>query len=363
MTRFRFALALLAMGLMAAIGRAKVPESASNRNPYPAGKGPVKVFILAGQSNMEGQGSLRNLEYLVYNEKTAPDYEHLKDKDGRWVQRQDVWVWTTNGERAGNLKPGFGVSESKVGPELAFGWVVGEAMDNQVLLIKTCWGGKSVRRDFLSPRSAMPADDLLQKELERRRQKEPNATLDDVKATYGLYYRKSIEHVKDVLGRLKELFPGYKEDTGYELAGLVWFQGWNDMVDGDQRGQKYVHYTERLANFVRDVRQEFKTPNLPVVIGELGAGGPEKRGDFQAAQKAVAEIPEFKGTVVFVETAQFWDPDVEKMVNENVWKGPDWTRFYNVGSDRGYHYLGSGRIYYQMGKAFGEAMMGRLAPK
>ena len=50
----------------------KVPESAFDGDPWPmATEGPVKVFILAGQSNMQGHAALRTLEYLVYNEETA----------------------------------------------------------------------------------------------------------------------------------------------------------------------------------------------------------------------------------------------------------------------------------------------------
>ncbi len=75
------------------------------------------------------------------------------------------------------------------------------------------------------------------------------------------------------------------------------------------------------------------------------------------AQAAVAELPELKGTVKFVKTCEFWEPDVEEMVNKGVWRGPDWVKFYNVGSDRGYHYLGSARIYYKMGKAFAQGMI------
>ena len=64
------------------------------------------------------------------------------------------------------------------------------------------------------------------------------------------------------------------------------------------------------------------------------------------AQAAVADLPELKGTVKFVRTCEFWEPEVEEMVNQGVWKGPDWVKFYNVGSDRGYHYLGSARVYF-----------------
>lgn len=122
MTRLRWVLALAVSAVFAGVAWAQVPESAFNRDPWPAPKeGPVKVFILAGQSNMQGQAALRTLEYLVYHEKTAAEYQQWKDRDGRWVGRSDVWVWTTDGARSGNLKPGFGANEMKMGPELGFG--------------------------------------------------------------------------------------------------------------------------------------------------------------------------------------------------------------------------------------------------
>ncbi len=356
MTRLRWIVALVTLGVFAGVGLANVPESAFNKDPWPAAKeGPVKVFILAGQSNMQGHAALRTLEYLIYNEETAAEYQQWKDRFGDWVERSDVWVWTTDGERYGNLKPGFGGNERELGPELGFGWVMGEHMAEQVLLIKTCWGGRSVKRDFLPPGADLPPDDVLQKDLERAKKKKPETTIDDVKARYGKAYRDTIAHVNEVLGNLNQLFPKYDEKRGYELAGFVFFQGWNDMVDGEQRGEKYARFTPRLAQLIKDVRKDLKAPNLPVVIGELGAGG--KRGDFQAAQAAVAELPEFKGNVTFVKTVEFWEPDVEELVNKGVWKGPDWVKFYNIGSERGYHYLGSARIYYKMGKAFGEGMV------
>jgi hypothetical protein len=334
----------------------QVPESAFNRDPWPAAKtGPVKVFILAGQSNMQGHASLRTLEYLIYNKETAAEYQHWKDREGRWNERRDVWVWTSDGKRSGNLKPGFGASEMKIGPELGFGWVMGKHLDEQVLLIKTCWGGRSVKRDFLPPSARMPADEVLRQELANARKRRPETTLAEIKARYGQAYREMIADVRDVLGNLKKHFPQYDEKRGYELAGFVFFQGWNDMIDGQQRAEKYRTYTERLALLIKDVRKDLKAPNLPVIIGELGANG--KRGDFQAAQQAVADLPEFHGTVKCVKTCEFWEPEVAEMVDKGVWKGPDWVKFYNVGSERGYHYLGSARIYYRMGKAFGEGMI------
>lgn len=344
------------VGLISTVVSAQVPQSAFEADPWPMAKqGPVKVFILAGQSNMQGHAALRTLEYLVYNKETAGQYQQWKDRWGDWTERSDVWIWTTDGQRHGNLKPGFGENDKKLGPELGFGWVMGEALDEQVLLIKTCWGGRSVKKDFLPPSAEKPSDDTLQQDLERLQKRNANATLDDVTSAYGKAYRDMILHTRETLGRLKELFPQYDEARGYELAGLVFFQGWNDMVDGSQREEDYVMYTKRLAALITDVRKDLDTPDLPVVIGELGANG--KRGAFQAAQQAVADLPEFKDTVSCVKTCEFWEPDVADMVNQGVWKGPDWVTFYNVGSERGYHYLGSARIYTRMGKAFAEGML------
>jgi len=354
MIRIHWLVNLVVLCVVAGVGSARVPESAFNKDPWPMAKeGPVMVFILAGQSNMQGHAALRTLEYLIYNEETAAEYQQWKDRWGNWYGRSDVWIWTIDGRRYGNLKPGYGQSEVKLGPELGFGWVMGEFLGEQVLLIKTCWGGRSVKKDFLPPSAEMPSDNQLQQELDRRKKKNPNSRMDEVKGAYGNAYRDMVAHVNEVLGNLKKYFPKYDEKQGYELAGFVFFQGWNDMVDGSQRREKYVNYTKRLALLVMDVRKDLKAPNLPVIIGELGAG---KRGDFQKAQAAVVNEPGMTN-VKFVKTRDFWEPEVEKMVNEGVFKGPDWVKFYNVGSERGYHYLGSARIMYKMGKAFGEGLV------
>ena len=179
MRRIQWVVNLVVLGVVAGVGSARVPESAFNKDPWPmAEEGPVKVFILAGQSNMQGHAALRTLEYLIYNEGTAAEYQQWKDRWGNWYGRSDVWIWTTDGRRYGNLKPGYGQSEVKLGPELGFGWVMGELLGEQVLLIKTCWGGRSVKKDFLPPSAEMPSDDQFQQELDRRKKKNPNATMD-----------------------------------------------------------------------------------------------------------------------------------------------------------------------------------------
>ncbi len=344
----------IVLNVICGTASAQVPESAFNKDPWPMHEqGPVKVYILCGQSNMQGHASLRTLEYLIYNQETAADYQQWKTYMGGWAERSDVWIWTTDGERYGKLKPGYGQNEMKLGPELGFGWIMGEQMNEQVLIIKTCWGGRSVKKDFLPPSAEMPSETALGQELERAQKNKPNITLANIKSAYGQAYRDTIKHTKDVLRNLKQFFPQYNDKRGYELAGFVFFQGWNDYVDREQRNEKFASYTERLATMISDIRRDLNVPGLPVVIGELGAS---KRGDFQTAQGAVLNQPGINN-VAFVRTRDFWEPNVEAMTNQKAWENKDWFKFYNVASNRGYHYLGSARIMVSIGDAFGKAML------
>ena len=146
---------------------------------------PVKVFILAGQSNMEGKAKMSLLEYQATAEKTRAEFAHLK-KDGKWIVRDDVWIKFL--DRKGKLTVGFG-SEGCIGPELEFGNVMGNHFQEQVLLIKTAWGGRSLYRDFRSPSAGLPADEVLQKMLTEARKRKPEATLDEIKGAFGASYR------------------------------------------------------------------------------------------------------------------------------------------------------------------------------
>ena len=56
---------------------------------------PVKVFILAGQSNMEGKAKVSLMDYQAAQPATRDLYAQYR-KDGKWAERSDVWVnmWT-----------------------------------------------------------------------------------------------------------------------------------------------------------------------------------------------------------------------------------------------------------------------------
>jgi alpha-galactosidase len=310
---------------------------------------PVKVFILAGQSNMEGKAKMSLLEFQAQQPATRDWLKHLR-KDGQWIERKDVWIKFL--ERKGNLTVGYG-SPRCIGPELEFGMEVGDHYEEQVLLIKTAWGGRSVFRDFRSPSAGLPAAEVLEKMLKEQKKRKPETTLEDVKKPFGASYRAMLEEVNETLADLKRHFPGYA-GQGYELAGFIWLQGWNDMINADYTEA----YTANMTHFIRDMRKDLKAPALPFVIGQMGVEGMNpgaKIKRFKETQAAVMEEAKFQGNVALVKTDVFWDLEAEAVFKKG-WRQhlDEWNK---VGSDYPYHYLGSARTMCQMGGAFGKAVL------
>lgn len=302
----------------------------------------LQVYVLAGQSNMQGHAKVTTFDHIGADPATAPLLAEMRAKDGSPKTCDRVWISYMTGGRGGNgevrgkLTAGYGArrnpekSDGKIGPEFTFGITVAKSTTAPVLLIKTAWGGKSLHTDFRSPSAGAYefSSEQLQR-LERSKKDVEKIKLDKRTAT-GRYYRHMIDHVREVLGNLEKVCPAYDAKSGYELAGFVWFQGWNDMVDRgtypsrDQPGG-YDRYSECLAHFIRDVRKDLKAPGLPFVIGVMGVGGPiaekdrKKRrvhANFRAAMAKPASLPEFSGTVTAVETAPFWDMQLDAIGNK-----------------------------------------------
>ncbi len=278
----------------------------------------LKVFILAGQSNMEGHGFVKadpkrnegkgSLEYLVKQPDTAERFKHLLAKDGSWAVRDDVWIHYL--DRKGKLTAGFGVNNDRIGPELGFGNVIGDAFEGPVLLIKLAWGGKSLAKDFRPPSAG---------------------------GEVGPYYKEVVERAKAVLKALKTEFPEIG-DREYELAGFGWHQGWNDRINDAFNNE----YESNMAHFIRDVRKDLGVKGLPFVIAETGMTGPNEKHpralSLMKAQAAVATYEEFQGNVAFVGTRAFWREAEQSPTNQ------------------GYHWNTNAETYYLIGEAMGQAM-------
>ncbi len=320
----------------------------------------VKVFILAGQSNMEGKAANALLEFQANDAKTSDQFAHLR-QDGEWIVRDDVFIKFLN--RHGGLTIGYG-SPNKTGLELEFGNAMGDHFDEPVLLIKAAWGGHSLYQKFRSPSSGLPSDEALQQELdqaqsrvkknnEKRKRNDPLPTMEEIKAVYGSSYRNMLQEVRDAAANYQSMFPMLKGKQ-LEIAGFVWFQGFNDMF-GDFAP---AEYEANLKRFIADVRRDLKTPSLPFVIGVLGQNGsqPAKGGMVQIAkaQLAMNEVPEFNGNVKAIRTDILADQDAERLF-------PGWQDHFEawkkVGSDRPYHYLGSAIWFNRIGRSMGETMI------
>jgi hypothetical protein len=323
----------------------------------------VKVFILAGQSNMEGKAANLLLDYQATDPKTKDFYAHLRDGD-KWAVRDEVFINFL--DRKGPLTVGYG-SPSKTGSELEFGQMMGEHFDEPVLLVKAAWGGHSLYQKFRSPSSGMPSDEVLKAELEnaqgrvkanneRHNRNDALPTMEDVKAPYGISYRNMMAEVEDVTANYETMFPELKGKK-LELAGFFWFQGFNDQF-GDYAPNEYE---SNMKNFINDVRKDLDAPKLPVVIAAIGTNmsKPAQGGGLavRTAQLAMNDVPEFKGNVMAFRTDVLVDKAAEALIDGWQNHVEEWKK---VGSERPYHYLGSGIWYTRIGHAAGDAMLEML---
>ena len=341
-----------------------VVPTRSTKHAAGATSRPVKVFILAGDATMAGRVKVSLLNYQAKQPETIQRFQHLIH-NGDWAERADVWI--KNNKQKGNLTVGFGQEPGMFGPELEFGNFVGDHFDEQVLLIKTCpagagsqyAGGASLFGDFRSPSAGVPSEAVLETLRQELAKTQEHVAPGDVQRRCGNLYRDMLTEVWQTLANLKEHFPMYA-GQGFEIAGFVWFQGWFDMC----HPQFNADHAELLAHFIRDVRADFKVPNLPFVIGQIGyKGGNELEAadvNFRASQAAVAAMPKFAGNVKLVATDPFWDHEAHAVFKKGWQEHRDeWNK---VGSDYAFLYLGSAKTNCQIGKAFGEAMIELCRP-
>jgi len=317
---------------------------------------PVKVFLLAGQSNMEGKAPNTLLDYQAEAPETKDLFKHLR-KDGKWIVRDDVFIKYL--ARKGPLTIGYG-SPGCTGAELEFGWMMGDRFDEPVLLIKAAWGGHSLVKLFRSPSAGLPSDvqaeltaaqDRVKKNNEKNKKNDPLPTMEDIKKPYGSSYRNMMAEVKETFDNYETMFPALKGKK-LELAGFVWFQGWNDMYGGEKE------YASNMKHFIKDVRKDLNAPNLPFVIAAMGQNGSKPATGamltVREAQMAMNDVPEFKGNVKAFRTDVLADKAAEDLY-------PTWSKnveqWKKTGGDRAYHYLGSAIWFNRIGHAMGEAMV------
>ena len=289
--------------------------------PAPTPKPVLRVFLLAGQSNMEGHGVVDldderdynggkgTLKHFLDANKADGQWAGLRDEAGKWAVRDDVFVsyLPANGaKKAGALTVGFAVYDDAhhFGPELGIGQQRGERFREPVLLIKTAWGGKSLARDFRPP---------------------------SAEGDTGPFYLRMQNEYHLAIAAIAKDFPALAQHQP-KLDGVLWFQGWNDGCDDAMAKE----YGQNLVHLIADLRREFGDSTLPFVCGETGNHGSEA---LRSGQKQGCEDARVAVGARFVPTRAFLKKP-EECPNQS----------------HGHHWFGSGESYLRIGMALGAAM-------
>jgi hypothetical protein len=300
----------------------------------------VKVFILAGQSNMVGRGEsergngevaggIGSLRYEVVNDNL--NHGQLVVDSGNsatdpWVVRSDVKFWWNRADigagpaiSKGGLNPkDFGSGPATFGPEYGFGWAVGDAISQRVLVIKTAWGGKDLFNNFRPPSAG---------------------------GVVGGYYIEMVEQVREVLHNLGTEFPEWN-GLGYQIAGFGWHQGWNDSLNTFASDE----YEANMAYLITDIRAEFDKPGLPFSIGTTGMVGAATSGDRLTVVNAQINIanpilhPELGDNIFTVDTRPFAETTENSPTNDTT------------------HWKNNGKSMYRIGKGMGDGIVPLLTP-
>jgi hypothetical protein len=328
----------------------------------------LKIYALTGQSNMNGAGytyesgttsyfNIPSMEYLTMDTPNAKAYydslpndvyTFKDDFDASWMnERSDVWVdhYSSKGghrlpvaepgealedDVAGdwpkgieNLRPGFGTENTwanQIGPELGMGHAIGNATDSPVMLYKSATGGTNITNDWRPPSAS---------------------------GSTGGSYTNTVNNLKGLMNDLDAdladdgKLNNYNNATDYEVAGMVWLQGWND------RNTPKATYRDLLVDLVQDLRaSDSRIPDdLPTVVLESA----DQSVTLNAARsEAVAQLnAEDPDSAVFVET--------EGLVGVNYGgPNPDGNLFSN---GNGFHHHARAENFLELGWLAGQGMM------
>ena len=329
---------------------------------------PVQVFILMGQSNMVGLGKVGGgeigLEHLVKEKKKYP---YLLNEAGDWAERQDVRYARVMSGRGGGMQrlnnEWMTVKTCKtIGPEFGIAKLVGDAVNEPVLILKSCIGNRSLGWDLLPPGSERyefvlkdkagaekkmvyagykDKPDSWEMDPAKGLKTEPGPWLDKSGKPIDWYAGKQwdddISYAKTVLSELDKHYPGAQS---HEVAGFFFWQGEKDAGNPGHASR----YEKNLVHFIKQVRKEFNAPDAPFVLGTMGEstkGSGGNGGMILDAQLAVdgksGKYPEFKGNVATIYTHPM----------------------AQGGSGNG-HYGGKAEVYMDVGEAMGHAMVEML---
>ena len=285
----------------------------------------------------------------------------LLDDAGQWTVRKDVFYYDARVKKGGALTATS--NGNAIGPELGFGFVMGQLIDEPVLILKSCIGNRSLGWDLLPPGSERYEAEVT----ERGGQKvtkvfagykdkpdswvmdkakglatEPPPWLDQktgkpIEWYAGKQYDDDMANAKAALADLAKIYPDYK-GQGYEIAGFVFWQGHKD-----QNAVHAARYEQNLARLIPTLRKDYHAPNAKFVLA-TGCGNPGRASfglQIAETQLVIADAkkhPEFAGNVQCVDSRDLWrEVDVSP-------------------KNQGHHYNRNAETYMETGLRLGWAM-------
>ncbi len=182
----------------------------------------IKLFILAGQSNMVGFSS------------------NMNDLPDRLKKSQEKVIWYNNSNQWSALQPPtepspliqwWPAEKIGFGPEISFGDTISKQLNQTVALVKYAKGGTSLAEDW-NP------------------------------AIANSLYHAMKERVEGAIADLNS--------RGYlvEISGFIWMQG-----ESDASNENWAEdYQSNLTNLIGQVRRDFQQPDLPFIYGMVHFG-------------------------------------------------------------------------------------------
>lgn len=261
----------------------------------------------------------------------------------------------------GRLSLGYTKWPTACGPEYPFGISFEQMVDGPVLLIKCAWGGTSLMSNWRPP-SLANAETPIEKAAreaantagaEAAKNSGNKFTPKEPQSGTGRLFEASLAHIQKVLADPGRYHPDYDPKAGYEIAGLVWFQGWND--SGNEA------YGEQLVHFIKDWRKELKAPDMQVVCGLLGHAGWKQNtfdGDVNKGMLYAAKNADLKGTVDVVNTLPYMPIELGMLKSVEAAYGKESEAYKKAEeiisratSKDSTHYFGSAKFIYLTGDA------------
>ena len=280
----------------------------------------------------------------------------------------------TDRSTQGPLSVGYGGGITTIGPEYGVGIALEQLIDAPILLVKCSWGNTSIAGAWRTPSldgvetpiekaGRVAWDKKMAAEAKKAGREYTPSSAPTKKGELSWCWNQVLPQVDKVLADPGKYYPDYDPKVGYEVAGLVWFQGYSDKDN--------PAYGELFAALIKDFRKKVKTPKMPVVCGTLGMAGFKAQAFSEGANKGMVEtsqMPDLAGTVDVVNTAPYYpmELDLIKQVTSSFEKGsPEYDKALMIRSratsNKGFHYHGSAKCFILMGDAMGRSLANLIA--